>query len=811
MPNSNIDQSKPLLEMIEIGAGGGSIATIDSMQRLRVGPMSASSDPGPACYGKGGDQPTVTDADAVIGILDPDKFAEGRLRLNLNEAEKAIEKTIGDRLNIDIPAAADGISQIVDEAMANAARMHAVEQGKNLEDCSMIAFGGNGPLHATRVAEKIGIREIIIPPQPGVASAVGFLSAPVSFELVRSFYTLIEDCDIGALAALLSEMQAEAIDVVKAGAGDRALEISRIAFMRYRGQGHEIEVDIPGGELDHDSIQILVEIFEADYRRLFGRIVPGMKVEVMNWSIHVSTEKNMPDRVATTDIYNQPASETSRKLNLGRQLVAQVYQRSELTTGDHLVGPALIIEPQTTTLVSAAFEARIDIAKNIVMTRKKSESTLPSSQNTDHSVIDFQVMWDRLLAVVEEQGQVLIRTAFSPIVRECGDISAGIFAPDGDMIAQAVTGTPGHINTMAAAVSLMLKHKPAHSMQPGDIYITNDPWLASGHLNDVLLVAPVYIDQKLVAFTACTSHLYDLGGLGMGPEGSDIHDEGLFIPPMKLCDRGEISQIFIDILKANSRSPESNEGDIYALMACCDVGARRVIEMMSEFNLDDLQTLGDHILKTSREIAESAIAEVPNGEYHNEMTLDGYDFEITLKASMRVTDNRIVTDFSGSSQCSKYGINVPVNIRRRELITDSGGAGMYRGGLGQIIELESSEAQPILLFTSLERMKYPARGRELGGDGRLGLAHLRSGTQLAGKGEQIIPKNDLLIFETPGGGGYGNPMQRDIRKVNEDFVAGLISRKKAEVLYGVVIDELNQTDMPATEALRQSVLLRRPA
>lgn len=947
----------PVLEMIEIGAGGGSIATVDSVQRLRVGPMSASSDPGPACYGKGGDQPTVTDADAMIGILDPDRFAEGRLPLDLKEAEKAIEKTIGDRLNIDIAVAADGISQIVDEAMANAARMHAVEQGKNLEDCSMIAFGGNGPLHATRVAEKIGIGEIVIPLQPGVASAVGFLSAPVSFELVRSFYTLIEDCDIGALEALLSQMLAEATDVVKAGAGDHALEISRTAFMRYRGQGHEIEVDIPAGTLDHESILNLLEKFEADYQRLFGRIVPGMKVEVMNWSIRVSTQSGLPERIKSSEIHTQPVSEVSRKLNFGQsgqQIIAQVYQRSDLVTGDHLVGPALIIEPQTTTLVSTAFEARIDSAKNIVMTRRQTETTRLFSQNTAHSAIDFQVMWDRLLAVVEEQGQVLIRTAFSPIVRECGDISAGIFAPDGDMLAQAVTGTPGHINTMAAAVSLMLKHKPVHSMQPGDIYMTNDPWLASGHLNDILLVAPVYIDQNLVAFTACTSHLYDLGGLGMGPEGSDIHDEGLIIPPLKLCDRGEISQIFIDILKANSRSPESNEGDLYALMACCDVGARRVIEMMAEFGLDDLQALGDHILQTSRAIAESAIAEVPNGEYHNEMTLDGYDFEITLKATMRVTDNRIVTDFSGSSQCSKYGINVPlnytaaysvfgircvvgpqipnnagslepfeisapsgcivnapfpapvamrhtigqimpdlvlgclhqalpgkipaegascmwdlplrsppmsqlddtagtfaielthnggtgarpqadglsataypsgvwgsqveitesivpVNIRRRELITDSGGAGMYRGGLGQIIELESSEAQPILLFTSLERMKYPARGRELAGDGRLGLAHLRSGKKLAGKGEQVIPKNDLLVFETPGGGGYGNPIQRDIDRVNEDVIAGLISREKAETLYGVVIDEYNQIDMPATEALRNSIYSRKPA
>ncbi|MCP5010803.1 MAG: hydantoinase B/oxoprolinase family protein, partial [Aestuariibacter sp.] len=270
-------------------------------------------------------------------------------------------------------------------------------------------------------------------------------------------------------------------------------------------------------------------------------------------------------------------------------------------------------------------------------------------------------MWNRLLAIVEEQGQVLIRTAFSPIVRECGDISAGIFAADGRMLAQAVTGTPGHINTMAAAVGLMLGYVPAEDMNPGDIYMTNDPWLASGHLNDVLLVAPVFFRKRLVAFTACTSHLYDLGGLGMGPQGSDIHDEGLIIPPLRLCHRGEVSQLFVDILKANSRTPESNEGDLYALIACCDVGALRIVELLQGFNLTDLIDLSNHIIETSNRVARDAIAEVPNGIYCNQMQLDGYDFEITIKATMTVDDDCITTDFSGSSPCSKFGINVPLN------------------------------------------------------------------------------------------------------------------------------------------------------
>ena len=318
----------PVLEMIEIGAGGGSIANVDAHSRLRVGPRSASSDPGPACYGRGGEWATVTDADAVAGYLDPDAFAEGRLRLDLGLARRAVGREVGDRLRIGVSAGADGISQMVDEAMANAARMHAAEQGKSLGDCVMVAFGGNGPLHATRVAERWGADRIVVPPQPGAGSAVGFLSAPVSFEVVRSHYVRVAvpavaaqgsgvsaslewveasaahghrvpeprghyarmaEPDVAAVNALLDAMREEATAVVRAGAGDAPLVVTRTAFMRYRGQGHEIEVAIPEGALEAGQVARLVAAFEADYARLFGRIVPGMALEVMNWSVRVST------------------------------------------------------------------------------------------------------------------------------------------------------------------------------------------------------------------------------------------------------------------------------------------------------------------------------------------------------------------------------------------------------------------------------------------------------------------------------------------------------------------------------------------
>ena len=280
---------------------------------------------------------------------------------------------------------------------------------------------------------------------------------------------------------------------------------------------------------------------------------------------------------------------------------------------------------------------------------------------TEFTKTRLQVMWNRLLAVVEEQGQALIRAAFSPIVRESGDISAGIFDIRGRMLAQAVTGTPGHINTMAEAVKNLRARFPVQDMQPGDIYMTNDPWLASGHLNDFLLMQPVFFEGRVVGFTSCTSHLADLGGKGMGPEGSDIFDEGLMIPPCKLVDRREINTLLMEIVRVNSREPIANEGDIYALIACCETGAKRLVEMMQEFQIDDLDPLSDYIIDTSYRGTLQAIAEVPSGVYRSELMVDGYEKPIKLAATLTVAEDRVLLDFDGTSGCSDKGINVPLN------------------------------------------------------------------------------------------------------------------------------------------------------
>lgn len=548
---------------------------------------------------------------------------------------------------------------------------------------------------------------------------------------------------------------------------------------------------------------------------------------------------------------------------------------------------------------------------------------------TDHvlSVIELQILWNRLIAIVEEQAQTLMRTAFNPIVRESGDLSAGLFDLKGRMIAQAVTGTPGHVNTMANSVRYFLEQYPLEDMHPEDIYLTNDPWKAAGHLNDFMLVRPCFHQDALIGFTSCTSHLADLGGLGFGPDGSDVLDEGLFVPIFKLVDAGKLDETFMTILKGNSRVPIEVEGDTYALMTCVECGSRRTSECMADIGITDLVQISDYIIDTSRERTRDLINALPKGSYRYEMRVDGYDEPLDLVAVMTIADGEVVVDFAGSSGRSAKGINCPLNyasayacfalkcalapdipnnegalapliikapensianaqypapvamrhvvgqllpdvvfgclhqampglvpaegtcclwdlpmrggysvdtdtsktkfatelvhnggtggrcgkdglsatafpsgvmgslveitesvspliIWRREYCQDSAGAGEFRGGLGQVLEISSSEDAPISLFAALDRIHHAPRGREGGKNGELGSLTLSNGDMLRSKGEQIIPAGQRMTVLTPGGAGYGDPKNRDLARIAQDLEFGLISPEAAMLDYG---------------------------
>ena len=534
--------------------------------------------------------------------------------------------------------------------------------------------------------------------------------------------------------------------------------------------------------------------------------------------------------------------------------------------------------------------------------------------------IRLQVMWHRLIAVVEEQGQALLRTAFSPIVRECGDLSAGVFDLKGRMLAQAVTGTPGHINSMAAAVDHFIRYFPLETMAEGDIYITNDPWMGTGHLNDFTLTTPCFRKGELVALFSCTSHLTDIGGVGMGPDGTDVHMEGLYIPMLKLADRGQMNETLLAMIRANTRQPVETEGDVYSLAACNDIGCERLVQMMDEFEIEGLDPLADYICDTSEQAVRREVDKLPDGVYRNTMRIDGFDASVDLVAAMTIDGDRISVDFDGTSPMQRHGVNVPgiyttaysafgmataiapdvpnnagslkvyevtapegsilnapypaaVNARhitgqmlpdvvfgclaqivperipaegasclwnltfrgrtdraandsklftvtavtnggtgarptkdglsatafpsgvkgtpveinetlcplifhKKEFRPGSGGAGHYRGGLGQHIEISSAIGADFELLAAFDRIQNPPRGRDGGERGDPGYVGLASGKEMAGKGVQIVPAGERLVIHTPGGGGHGDPSARDPGLEADDFAKGLVKSER---------------------------------
>ena len=279
---------------------------------------------------------------------------------------------------------------------------------------------------------------------------------------------------------------------------------------------------------------------------------------------------------------------------------------------------------------------------------------------TGMDAIRNQVMWNRLLSVVEEQAQTLVRTAFSTSTREAGDVSAGIFDLDGRMLAQAVTGTPGHINSMARSVVHFINEIPVATMKPGDVYVTNDPWQGTGHLHDLVVTTPIYRDGRMVALFSCTSHLVDIGGVGLSPDGRQIYHEGLHIPIMPLIEQGVMNEWLLKIFRANVREPVQVEGDIYALVACNEIGGERLLSMMDEYGLDNLDALGEHIISESRRAMADAINKLPKGSWKGAMTIDGYERPIDLAATVTIGDGEIVVDFDGTSGVSDRGINCPM-------------------------------------------------------------------------------------------------------------------------------------------------------
>ena len=551
------------------------------------------------------------------------------------------------------------------------------------------------------------------------------------------------------------------------------------------------------------------------------------------------------------------------------------------------------------------------------------------------SKVSFQVMWNRLISIVEEQAQALVRTAFSTSVREAGDLSAGVYNRKGEMIAQAVTGTPGHVNAMADSVAHFIRRIQIVNMFEGDIYITNDPWEGTGHLHDITVVTPSFFAGHLVGFFACTAHIVDIGGRGFGADANSVYEEGLYIPIMKFVDKGEVNQTLIAIVRGNVREPDQVVGDIFALGTCNEIGHRRLVEMMNEFELSELEEVSEFIFENSKSATLDKINALPQKTENGFMQIDGYQSYIDLKVKLSVVKDEILCDFDGTSGVDKKGINVPlvytkayacyalkcaiapeipnnaaslapfkitapegcilnakhpapvalrhvighlipdtvyaaldkilpdtvpsegagslcnfqvslrpssndttsiarkraevlmfnsggsgarpqldgmnatafpsgvmtmpieatehtgpVIIWRKELRPDSGGAGKFRGGLGQFIEIGSYDGYEFDVSLMFDRVFHPAQGRKGGMPGGATIVCKDDGAKMRGKGVQLVEEGRRVQMSLPGGAGYGRPVDRDRQAIIRDVILGYVSVENSKKYYDLSSEEV---------------------
>jgi len=551
------------------------------------------------------------------------------------------------------------------------------------------------------------------------------------------------------------------------------------------------------------------------------------------------------------------------------------------------------------------------------------------------SKVSFQVMWNRLISIVEEQAQALVRTAFSTSVREAGDLSAGVYNRHGEMIAQAVTGTPGHVNAMADSVAHFIRRIQVVNMFEGDIYITNDPWEGTGHLHDITVVTPSFFAGHLVGFFACTAHIVDIGGRGFGADANSVYEEGLYIPIMKFVDKGEVNQTLIAIVRGNVREPDQVVGDIFALGTCNEIGYRRLVEMMNEFELSKLEEVSEFIFENSKSATLDKINALPRKTENGFMQIDGYQSYIDLKVKLSVVQDEILCDFDGTSGVDKKGINVPlvytkayacyalkcaiapeipnnaaslapfkitapegcilnakhpapvalrhvighlipdtvyaaldkilpdtvpsegagslcnfqvslrpsqndttsivrkraevlmfnsggsgarpqldgmnatafpsgvmtmpieatehtgpVIIWRKELRPDSGGAGKFRGGLGQFIEIGSYDGYEFDVSLMFDRVFHPAQGRKGGMPGGATVVCKDDGAKMRGKGVQLVEEGRRVQMSLPGGAGYGSPVDRDRQAIIRDVILGYVSVESSKKYYDLSSEEV---------------------
>ena len=657
----------PMIDIHTLGAGGGSIARVDEGGILHVGPESAGADPGPACYGKGGLRPTVTDASLTLGYLDPRNFLGGRASLDTGAAERSLLEDVGRPLSLGDVEAAFGVYKVVCTTIAEGIRLMSVQRGVDPREFTMMGFGGASGLHASEVARQLQVAKVYIPASAPVLSAYGMLNTDIKYDFFRSYPVSLDRMDLNELRSILGELGAQGRDKLSAqGVNDEAVEIQCSADMRYLDQIYEVTVPLPDPALPAaEFIDRLTSNFHRRYEELYSYNQQSQEVRLV--TLRVAAVGKLP-RIAQLDQTRagEAASPVgSRRVYLGEWHDAPTYASDSLPAGAQISGPAVLESEFTTILVWPGDRATVDAMGGIEL-RVDLESTAAVQDTASRSSdaegrggaghddpITLAVVEHRLESIAQEMTEAMLRTAMSQILNSSRDFSTAILDGDCQLVAQG-EGIPVHISALPVAGAAVRDYF-GEDIHDGDLFILNDPYFGGSHLPDITIIRPVFHQGRLLFYGVNRAHHSDVGGGthgGYNPGANEIYQEGLRIPPLKLYDRGVPRNDLLQMMAANVRQSENFLGDLNAQIGSVMLAARRIDDLLGEYGPDRLMAVVSEILSATERQVRQFVAGWPDGVYHGESFVDddGFDSKLVpIRAKVTIDGDSMTIDLSESS------------------------------------------------------------------------------------------------------------------------------------------------------------------
>jgi N-methylhydantoinase A/oxoprolinase/acetone carboxylase beta subunit/N-methylhydantoinase B/oxoprolinase/acetone carboxylase alpha subunit len=650
----------PTLDIAEVGAGGGSLAWLDAGGALRVGPRSAGAVPGPACYGRGGTEATVTDANVVLGYIPTGRLASGDLNVGAEGASRSLEAPAA-ALALSEVEVARGIHGLANAAMMRALRAVSSEKGRDPRDFALIAYGGSGPVHAAGLAAELGVSTVIVPPLAGLFSAAGLLFARSEYHDVRFCQVRADASGLQTLCALEAEMRVglEA-SIGPAGARDWL----RTADLRYTGQSWDIEVDVPGEAIGEGSLDELVARFEAEHERLYGvRHEDGSPVEIRALRLAVLGAPREASQFRVAGAPSERRHARTRVADFGEAhgaIETPVLSREEVPdSGEGLAGPVLVDEYDTTVVVPPGW---VVSRRDGGVLHLAATPVAPTRQDVDRADVIVQgIVANAFASIADEMATTIFRTAHSTVVRDVMDFSAALCAPSGETVAQAVT-IPLHLGSIPTAMRALLE-RFGGTMTPGDVYVMNDPFDGGMHTPDIFVVKPVFAGSSHIGYAVTVAHHGDVGGRLPGTsacDNVDVFQEGLRLPWIRLYAGGEPAEDVISVIRANVRIPRMTMGDVNAQIAACNIADHALVEMAARYGPDRLVELMTSLVDHTERVVRAEIAGWPDGTatFVDHLDSDGIDVrDVRIEVTVEVQGDEVTVDLSKSAPMVRGALN----------------------------------------------------------------------------------------------------------------------------------------------------------